>query len=165
MPEPTTSTVAHRGRNIVGLVNAKQPVEKLTISRLARLSGVHLETVRYYERQGLLPHPPRTRSGYRIFPADAARRLRFIKRAQGLGFSLTEIRELLAPQVKPGAKRDEIRARAEAKIVDLEQKITTLIAMKRSLAQLTMQCSGCGPIAARPILESLDHETTEVVHG
>jgi len=66
-------------------VNAKQPVERLTISRLARLGGVNLETIRYYEREGLLPHPPRTRSGYRIFPAEAARRLRFIKRASSWG--------------------------------------------------------------------------------
>ena len=85
-------------------MNAKQPVEKLTISRLARLGGVNLETVRYYEREGLLPRPPRTRSGYRIFPNDAARRLRFIKRAQQLGFSLAEIRELLTLKVRPKVK-------------------------------------------------------------
>lgn len=145
-------------------VNAKQPVEKLTISRLARLGGVNLETIRYYEREGLLPRPPRTRSGYRIFPTDTARRLRFIKRAQQLGFSLTEIRELLTLRLKPGTKRDQIRARAEAKISDIEQKIQTLAAMKRALAQLTTQCSGCGPITECPILESLDHDT-EVDHG
>ena len=145
-------------------MNAKQAVEKLTISRLARLGGVNLETIRYYEREGLLPHPPRTRAGYRIFPPDTARRLRFIKRAQQLGFSLTEIRELLTLRLKPGTKRDQIRARAEAKISDIEQKIQTLTAMKRALAQLTTQCSGCGPITECPILESLDHET-EVEHG
>ncbi len=145
-------------------MNSKQAVEKLTISRLARLGGVNLETVRYYEREGLLARPPRTRSGYRIFPNEAARRLRFIKRAQQLGFSLTEIRELLTLRVKPGTKRDQIRARAEAKIADIEQKIKTLTAMKQSLAQLTTQCSGCGPASECPILESLDHET-EVVNG
>src|SRR5260370_4161590 len=138
--------------------------ERLTIGRLAELGGVHLETIRYYEREGLLPRPPRTRAGYRIFPNDAARRLRFIKRAQQLGFSLTEIRELLTLRLKPGTKRDQIRARAEAKISDIEQKIQTLAAMKRALAQLTTQCSGCGPITECPILESLDHET-EVEHG
>lgn len=145
-------------------MDSKQAVEKLTISRLARLGGVNLETVRYYEREGLLPRPPRTQSGYRIFPYDAARRLRFIKRAQQLGFSLTEIRELLTLRVKPGAKRDQIRGRAEAKIADIEQKIKTLTAMKQSLAKLTTQCSGCGPVSECPILESLDHET-EVVNG
>ncbi len=140
-------------------MNSKQAVEKLTISRLARLGGVNLETVRYYEREGLLPHPPRTRSGYRIFPTDAARRLRFIKRAQQLGFSLTEIRELLTLKIRAGTKRDQIRTRAEAKIADIEQKIKTLTAMKQSLVLLTTQCSGCGPVSECPILESLDHET------
>ncbi len=132
--------------------------ERLTIGRLARVGGINLETIRYYEREGLLPRPPRTRAGYRVFPTDAARRLRFIKRAQGLGFSLKEIRELLTLRVKPGTKRDQIQARAEAKIVDIDQKIETLTAMKRALSQLTTQCSGCGPIAECPILESLDHE-------
>jgi MerR family mercuric resistance operon transcriptional regulator len=145
-------------------VNSKHVIEKLTIGRLARLSGVNLETVRYYEREGLLPRPPRTRSGYRIFPDDAARRLRFIKRAQQLGFSLTEIRELFALRVKPGTKRDQIRVRAEAKVADIEQKIKALTAIKQSLVQLTTRCSGCGPISNCPILESLDDET-EVVHG
>ena len=140
-------------------MNAKAPVEKLTISRLARLGGVNLETIRYYEREGLLPRPPRTRAGYRIFPTDAARRLRFIKRAQQLGFSLTEIRDLFTLRLKPGTKRDQIRARAEAKMSDIEQKIQTLVAMKQALGLLTMQCSACGPITECPILESLDHET------
>jgi len=138
-------------------VNSKQAVEKLTISRLARLGGVNLETIRYYEREGLLPRPPRTRSGYRIFPNEAARSLLFIKRAQRLGFSLTEIRELLTLRLRPGTNRDQIRARAEAKIADIEQKIKTLTAMKQSLAQLTTQCFGCGPFSECPILESLDH--------
>src|SRR6266851_3339344 len=132
--------------------------ERLTIGRLAELGGVHLETIRYYEREGLLPRPPRTRAGYRIFPTDAARRLRFIKRAQALGFSLKEIRDLLALRIKPGTQPEQIRARAEAKIADIEQKIRTLRAMKRTLAQLTTRCSGCGPMAECPILESLDTE-------
>src|SRR5258707_6858770 len=102
--------------------------ERLTIGRLAELGGVHLETIRYYEREGLLPRPPRTRAGYRIFPIDAARRLRFIKRAQELGFSLKEIRELLALRVKPGTKPDQIRARTEAKIAAIDEKIQTLSA-------------------------------------
>lgn len=145
-------------------MDSKQAVDTLTISRLARLGGVSLETIRFYEREGLLPRPPRTRSGYRIFPKDTAQRLRFIKRAQQLGFSLTEIRELLALRVKQGTGRDQIRARAEAKISDIEQRIQTLTAMKGALAQLTTQCAGCGPISECPILRSLDHDS-EVHHG
>lgn len=140
-------------------MSEKQPsAESLTISRLAQLGGVNLETVRYYERQGLLPPPPRTASGYRVFPREAARRLRFIKRAQELGFSLNEISELLELRIKPGAKRADMRERAEAKITDIEQKIRTLQAMKKTLRQLTERCDGCGPLAECPILESLDEE-------
>lgn len=73
-------------------------MEWLTTSRLAKRSGVHLETVRYYERQGLLPRPPRTAAGYRQFSPDSVRRIRFIKRAQDLGFSLSEIGDLLGSE-------------------------------------------------------------------
>ena len=130
----------------------------LTIGRLARLGGVNLETIRYYEREGLLPKPPRTKAGYRLFPSETARRLRFIKRAQVLGFSLGEIRELLALRIKPGTKREHIRARAETKIADIEQKIRTLEAMKKTLRKMTERCDGCGPLSECPILESLDEE-------
>lgn len=136
-------------------------MEALTISRLAHQSGVNLETVRYYERQGLLPKPPRTASGYRMFPSEAVRRLRFIKRAQQLGFSLNEIRELLSLRMRPGTKRADIRARAEAKIADIEEKIRALDAMKKTLRRLADRCDGCGPLADCPILESLDTEVAE----
>lgn len=136
-------------------------MEALTISRLARQSGVNLETVRYYERQGLLPKPPRTASGYRLFPSESVRRLRFIKRAQQLGFSLNEIRELLSLRMRPGTKRADIRARAEAKIADIEEKIRALDAMKKTLRTLAEKCDGCGPLTDCPILESLDEEAPE----
>lgn len=136
-------------------------MERLTISRLARLGGVNLETVRYYERQGLLTKPPRTASGYRVFSRDAVHRLRFIRRAQELGFSLREIRELLSLRIRPGSSRAEVRARANAKIADVEQKIRTLYAIKEALRSLTDRCDGCGPIAECPILESLDDENED----
>ena len=140
----------------------KQPVaERLTISRLAQLGGVNLETIRYYERQGLLPPPPRTANGYRIFPPEAGRRLRFIKRAQELGFSLKEITELLALRIKTGGKRAEMRTRVEAKIADMDQKIGILQAMKNTLRQLAERCDSCGPPSECPILESLDEEMAE----
>src|SRR6266704_5758297 len=101
-------------------------MQRLTISRLARLGGVNLETVRYYERRGLLPKPPRTQSGYRQFSPETAQRLRFIKRAKELGFSLDEIGELLELRVQPKQKRGDVRSRAEAKIADIESKIETL---------------------------------------
>ena len=132
--------------------------ESLTIGKLAREAGINLETVRYYERRGLLPKPPRTASGYRLFPADAALRLRFIRRAQELGFSLKEIRELLALRVSPTTTSAEIRKRTEVKIADIEQKIKSLESMRKSLRKLTSSCAGCGPIADCPILESLGGE-------
>jgi MerR family mercuric resistance operon transcriptional regulator len=133
----------------------------MTISRLASLGGVNLETIRYYERQGLLPKPPRTSAGYRLFPAEALRRLRFIKRTQQLGFSLTEIRELLALRIQPSTRREHIRAQVEAKIVDIEQKIQSLEAIKTTLRRMTERCDGCGPLPGCPILESLEEEMSE----
>ena len=133
-------------------------MQALTIGHLAKESGVNLETVRYYERRGLLPKPPRSASGYRLFPSDAARRLRFIRRARELGFSLKEIRELLSLRVSRRTTSADIRTRAEAKIVDIEAKIKSLESMKKTLRKLTKSCAGCGPITECPILESLDGE-------
>ena len=132
--------------------------DKLTIGRLAHLGGVHLETVRYYEREGLIPKPPRTASGYRLFPSDAPRRLRFIKRAQDLGFSLGEIRELLSFRLTATTRRVDIRSRALAKITDIDEKIRTLRRMRRVLRTLTERCEACAPTDACPILESLQDD-------
>lgn len=131
-----------------------------TIGQLAREAGINLKTVRYYERRGLLQKPPRTTSGYRLFPMDAPQRLRFIKRAQDLGFSLAEIRELLALRVSRRTDSAEIRKRAEAKINDIERKIRSLESMRNSLRKLTNACDGCGPISECPIIESLEGENS-----
>ena len=133
-------------------------VKSLTIGHLAKETGVSLETVRYYERRGLLPKPPRSASGYRLFPAEAARRLRFIRRAQELGFSLREIRELLSLRVSPKASSAEVRKRAEGKIAEIDAKINTLESMRKTLRKLTKSCAGCGSTTECPILESLDKE-------
>jgi MerR family mercuric resistance operon transcriptional regulator len=140
------------------MVITRTVTKPLTIGRLAQAVGINLETVRFYERQGLLPKPPRSTSGYRLFPADAARRLKFIKRAQELGFSLSEIRELLALKMSPRTTSTEIRKRTETKIADIERKIKTLNSMRRSLVKLAGSCSGCSPLSECPILESLDRE-------
>jgi len=140
-------------------VKAGTDRKALTIGRLAREVGINLETVRFYERQGLLPKPPRSASGYRLFPAHAARRLKFVKRAQELGFSLREIRELLALRMSPRTTSAEIRRRTEAKITDIEGKIRSLDSMRKTLVKLAHSCGGCAPLSECPILESLDRES------
>jgi len=133
-------------------------MKALTIGHLAKEAGVNLETVRYYERRGLLPRPPRSPSGYRLFPAESRKRLRFIRRAQELGFSLREIRELLSLRLAHSTDGAAVRRRAEAKLADIEAKIKTLESMKGTLRKLTNACAGCRTTSECPILESLDRE-------
>ena len=119
---------------------------------------MNLETVRYYERRGLLPKPPRSASGYRMFPIEAGQRLQFIQRAKELGFSLKEIGELLSLRVSPTTTSAGIRMKAKSKIADIRSKIRSLESMEKTLRKLTKSCTGCGPITECPILESLDGE-------
>ncbi len=128
----------------------------LTTAKLAREGGVNVETVRYYEKHGLLPKPPRTHSGYRIFSGETVGRLRFIRRAQQLGFTLNEIRELLNIRVKPGSSCADVRAKAQAKLGDVDAKIRHLRAIRQALQQITASCSGAGPAVNCSILEALD---------
>ena len=130
-------------------------MEALTSGKLAKAARVNLDTIRFYERQGLLPKPPRTASGYRHFSADAIQRVRFISRAQTLGFSLKEIKELLALSAAQRTSCATVRQRAERKIVEIEQKIRDLDGMKQALMKLAEACSGRGPVTQCPILECL----------
>ena len=128
----------------------------LKIGEVAERGGVNLQTIRYYERERLLPEPPRLPSGYRMFPEQTVRRIRFIKRAQELGFSLAEIRGLLSMQIDPKKECADVKRLAKAKIADIDEKIRTLEAMKRVLSGLTKLCPGRGPSRECPILESID---------
>ena len=132
--------------------------QTLKIGQLAQRAAVNLQTIRYYEREGLLPEPPRLSSGYRLYSDSMVRRVRFIKRAQEIGFSLAEIRELLSLRADERRERNEVRAIAQAKLADIEDKMRTLEAMKAVLNRLTERCSGCGPASECPILESIDSE-------
>src|SRR6266852_9314703 len=131
-------------------------MEALTRGELAQQGRVNAETIRYYERRGLLPKPPRTPSGYRTFDAEAVRRLRFIKQAQALGFSLKEVRQLLALRLDARTSCADVRIRAETKLADIEAKIKMLRAVKKALSKIVTACSGRGPISACPILDALD---------
>jgi MerR family mercuric resistance operon transcriptional regulator len=130
----------------------------LTRGEVAEQAHVHVETLRYYERRGLVSRPLRSVSNYRLYPEDTVRRVRFIKRAQDLGLSLKEIKELLALRAAPKTQCGAVRERTVAKIKDIEEKIRGLQAMKKALAKLVAECSGRGPITKCPILEALDAE-------
>lgn len=131
----------------------------LKTGELAKRAGVNVETLRFYERKGLLPEPQRRASGYRDYPEESVTRIRFIKRAQGLGFSLDEIHELLALRVKPKSPCAEVRDVVEKKIQEVHQKIADLQAIERALKKMTKACPGQGSVSdGCPILENLDRE-------
>ena len=133
-------------------------MESLKIGEVARRAGVNLQTIHYYERRGLLPEPPRTPSNYRLYPEDTVRRVRFVKRAQELGFTLKEIEELLALRASPRSRCAGVRKRAQAKVEDIDGKIRALQGMRKALNGLIAECSGKGPVSECPILDALDPE-------
>lgn len=128
----------------------------LTIGQVAKEAGIGVETVRFYEREGLLERPDRRPSGYRLFDAEAVRRLRFIKQAQRLGFTLREIRELLALKIDPQTTRAQVRQHAELKLADINQRIRDLQRMKRALVPLIQACDGQGQLEGCPILSAIE---------
>ena len=125
----------------------------MTIGRLAERSGVNVETIRFYERKGLIAQPTRPVSGYRKYDELTAGRIRFIQRAQELGFTLSEIRQLLSLRVDPRTSCADVRAKAKDKVADIDGKLATLRRMRRALVQITNTCSGAGPTSDCPILE------------
>lgn len=130
----------------------------LTIGQVAQQAGVNTQTLHYYERRGLLPKPPRSSANYRLYPEQTVRRVRFVKRAQALGFTLNEIEELLSLRARPRARCADIRQRAETKIADIDAKIRSLKSMRRALSKLMDQCSGQTPVSECPILDAMDRE-------
>ncbi len=125
---------------------------------LARRAGVGVETLRFYERQGLLPKPPQRASGYRDYPPQAVSLVRFVKRAQALGFSLREVKELLALREVPRATCGDVVALARHKVEEIDAKVADLRAMRAALTGLLKGCTGTAPIARCPIIESLTGE-------
>lgn len=126
----------------------------LTIGKLAKAAGVGIDTVRFYERAGLLPPAPRTASGYRLYEMADADRLRFIRRAKALGFSLDEIAELLLLNAGKGS-RAAVRKLGQHRLDDLNHKIREMSAIRDALAQLVRRCSGDGPVKGCPIIEGV----------
>src|SRR6266851_4933768 len=133
-------------------------MEILSIRQVARRSGVGVETVRFYEREGLLEEPPRRASGYRQYSEQVVTRLRFIKRAKLLGFSLKEITELLRLRVDAQTSCEEVKLRTEAKLAEVERKMVELQRMRHALLQVAALCTGQGPASACPVLDALDQQ-------
>lgn len=136
-------------------------MESLTIGQVADRADVGVETVRFYEREGLVEEPPRRPSGYRQYPPEAVARIRFIRRAKELGFSLKEIRELLALRLDPQSTCGDVRDRAEEKLAGIRDKIAALERMSAALERLTAACSGAGSVSECPILEAMEDSNRE----
>jgi MerR family copper efflux transcriptional regulator len=140
------------------LRNKEISMDSLTIGQLAKQTDIGLETIRFYERKGLIEDPPRRPSGYRAYPPDTVQRVRFIRTAKELGFSLKEIGELLALRVDPVESCAHVKTIAEDKITDIEQRIRTLQRMRKTLRNLVAACEAREATSDCPILDSLDKE-------
>ncbi len=138
-------------------------MKPMTIGEVAKAAEIGVETVRFYEREGLIAEPPRRRSGYRQYPPDTVRRVRFIRRAKELGFTLTEIGELLELRVDPTKSCADVRTLARAKMADIEAKMLDLARIQAALTELVRTCRGKGTTSDCPILDALDEQ--EVKRG
>ena len=131
------------------------------ISEAAQQAGVNVQTIRYYERRGLLPSPPRRSSGYRELPQETVRRIRFIKRAQDLGFSLDEVAELLQLRTAKSTNRTRVRALAERRVQQIDRKIAELEALRQALRTLVHRCHE-GATLECPIIEALEQPVEDL---
>ncbi len=135
----------------------------LRIGQLAERAQVKVETVRFYERCGLIAEPERTLAGYRQYSLDAVRRIQFIKRAQHIGFSLSEITELLDLRASSPVACGAVERKARAKIALVEVKIRELESIKGALETLAADCAIRAPSSECPILEALETERQEEI--
>lgn len=136
--------------------------DALTTGVLAAKAGLNIETVRFYERSGLIKEPRRSASGYRQYPRSTVTRLRFIKRAQQLGFSLRDIGELLSLRASPQRSNARVKRLAEQKLTVIDGKLRDLQRMREALAALSDACDGHGTVAECPIITAIEEEQNEV---
>lgn len=129
----------------------------MKIGEVAKQSNVGIETIRYYEREGLLPEPERRPSGYRQYDESVVSRLTFIRRAKELGFTLAEIKELVGLWFDTSTRCEHVRSKAEQKIAGIEDKIRSLQKMKRSLKKVISKCASRDTVEDCPLLEGLDN--------
>lgn len=133
----------------------------MTIGKVAARADLPVPTVRYYEKRGLIPEPDRTRSGYRQYPAEVVARLRFVKRAQALGFALEEIGELLDLRVDEAAACEAVEERTREKLADVRGKIEELRRLETVLEDLAASCRSRTPTEECPVLTSLADADTD----
>ena len=131
-------------------------MESLSIGQVAEAAGVGVETVRFYQRQGLVEEPAREGTRHRRYPQETVARIRFIRGAQNLGFSLKEIEDLMALRIAPGTSKAEIKARAQEKVDEIEEKTRDLQRMRDTLLKLIGSCEGTGTLEDCPILNAFD---------
>lgn len=131
-------------------------MDVLNRGQLAQAAHVNIETVRYYEKRGLIPMPSRSPANYRRYPRHTIDRVRFVKHAQDLGFSLDEIKELLSLRATRGARAGEVKRRAARKIEEITDRIHALERIRTALDRLVSQCSGDGPVESCSILHAID---------
>jgi MerR family mercuric resistance operon transcriptional regulator len=128
----------------------------LKTGQVAEAANVGVETIRFYERQKLIAEPPRSPSGYRAYPEDVIDRIRFIRQAKDLGFTLNEIRELLSLRVRSTDRCEAVKRRSEAKLIDIETKIRSLQRIRRTLRKLVNDCDERAPTSDCPILGAIE---------
>ena len=136
-------------------------MKTMTISKIAKAAGVGVETVRFYERKGLVDQPTKPPSGgFRVYPAEAAERIRFIRQAQELGFSLREIKELLSLRTDPATDCADVRERAQTKLDEVTRKIALMKGIQTALEKLIAACPGQGALQLCSIIEAIEGPET-----
>ncbi len=130
--------------------------QPLNRGEVAGAANVNIETLRYYERRGVIPPPRRSETNYRKYPAETVSRVRFVKHAQDLGFTLDEIKGLLSLRATRGARAEQVRSKAAAKMADIDKRIESLQRMRAALAHLIEECSGEGPASGCTILHAIE---------
>ncbi len=128
----------------------------LNRGEVAGAANVNIETLRYYERRGVIPPPRRSDTNYRKYPAETVARVRFVKHAQDLGFTLDEIKGLLSLRAARGARAEQVRSKAAAKMADIDKRIEALQRMRAALAHLVEECTGEGPASGCTILHAIE---------
>ena len=137
----------------------------LSTGELARRIEVNIETVRYYERRGLMPEPPRSGAGHRQYDRQHLRRLYFIRRAQALGFTLAEIETLLSLRAEPNAPNAKVKRQTKEKLDETRRRIRDLESIRDTLEELYAACDGEGTTSECPILDAIELPSEDAPDG